>query len=235
MFEQSVYTIGTAATTVVAPTVDSAHFVLKNIEPNQSLGDYSRRGYVYAVTQYFPISNNGYKYFSFTTGSTGAQFDYFRFSSSNSSVTASLVEGATIVTTGSPLAGYNLNRNFSDTHNAVLRAATSVTGGTVVVQEYIGASNQATGGMDSSKIVTLKPNTQYGFIFHDVGGNGTNFHAEIGWVEQFNGYTDIWLGTPNESFVLHGGQEISLYLQPYETINATAGMAGRKLAVIRQD
>ena len=235
MLTQNVYTVGTAATTVVAPTVDSARYVLKNLEPDQTFGDYARKGYVYVVSRYLAIANNSSAYFSFTTGATGAQFNFWNFNSSTSSVQASLIEGGTITTTGSAIAGYNMDRNFSDSHSATLLAATGITGGTTVLSEYIGASNQASGGSLSNKIVTLEPNTQYGFKFTDVGGNGTNLHLQIGWVEYYNGYTDIWLGTPDSSFVLHGGESVSMYLRPYEIINATAGSNGRKLAVMRQD
>lgn len=235
MLGQAVYTVGTAATTVVAPTVDSARYVLKNLEPANTMGEFSRDGYLYMVSRYIPIANNGTAIFSFTTGDTGAQFDYWDFQSSNSSVLGSLIEGATIVTTGSAIPAYNLNRNDSDTYGSVLRAASSLTGGTTILTEYIGASNQAAGGSSSSKIVTLEPNTQYGFKFVDVGGNGTNLHIQIGFVEKYNGYNEIWLGTPDQSFVLHGGEEISMYLRPYETINATATRAGCRLAVMRQD
>ena len=235
MLEQSVYTVGTASTTVVAPTIDSARYVLKNLEPDQTFGDYARKGYVYTVSSYFSIANNSSVYFSFTTGANGAQFNFWNFTSSNSSVLGSLIEGATITKTGSPIPAYNMDANYSDVHQAVLYAATNITGGTTTLTEYIGASNQATGGMNSNKVVTLLPNTEYGFKFTDVGGNGTNLHIQIGWVEYYNGLTDIWLGTPDNSFVLHGGEEITLNMLPYETINATAGSAGRKLAVMRQD
>lgn len=235
MLGQAVYTVGTAATTVVAPTVDSARYVLKNLEPANTMGEFSRDGYLYMVSRYIPIANNGTAIFSFTTGDTGAQFDYWDFQSSNSSILGSLIEGATIVTTGSAIPAYNLNRNDSDTYGSVLRAASSLTGGTTILTEYIGASNQAAGGSSSSKIVTLEPNTEYGFKFVDVGGNGTDLHIQIGFVEKYNGYNEIWLGTPDQSFVLHGGEEISMYLRPYETINATATRAGCRLAVIRQD
>lgn len=235
MLGQAVYTVGTAATTVVAPTVDSARYVLKNLEPANTMGEFSRDGYLYMVSRYIPIANNGTAIFSFTTGDTGAQFDYWDFQSSNSSILGSLIEGATIVTTGSAIPAYNLNRNDSDTYGSVLRAASSLTGGTTVLTEYIGASNQAAGGSSSSKIVTLEPNTEYGFKFVDVGGNGTDLHIQIGFVEKYNGYNEIWLGTPDQSFVLHGGEEISMYLRPYETINATATRAGCRLAVMRQD
>lgn len=235
MITQNVYTIGTASTTVVAPTIDAAHYTLKNIEPDQTQGDYARKGYVWAVSQYFPIANNASVYFSFTTGTTGAQFNFWNFSSSTSSVLGSLIEGATITTTGSAIQGYNLDRKVTASHSATLYAASALTGGTTVLSEYIGASNQAAGGVTTNKAVTLKPSTQYGFKFQDVGGNGTNLHIQIGWAEHYDGYTDIWLGTENDSYVLHGGEEISLDLFPYATINAVAGSEGRKLAVIRQD
>lgn len=235
MLSQSVYTVGTAATTVVAPTLDSGRYILKNLEPANTLGEFSRIGYTYAVSRYFPIANNGTASFSFTTGANGAQFDYWQFDSSNSSVIAELVEGATITTTGSAIPAYNLNRNEADTYQSQLFAASAVTGGTVIYQNYIGASNQAAGGASSNTVITLEPNTQYGFRFRDVGGNGTNVHALIGWVEKYNGLNDIWLGTVDNSYVLSGGEEVSMYLRPYEVINATATREGCKLAVMRQD
>lgn len=235
MLTQNVYSVGTAATTVVAPTTDAGRYILKNLEPGQDLGEMSRDGYSYAVSRYQTIANNGTALFSFTTGDTGAQFDYWNFQSSDSSLLASLVEGATITTTGSAIPGYNLNRNVADSHAAVLYGATAMTGGSAVLTEYVGASNQSAGGGASNKIVTLKPNTQYGFRFVDVGGNGTDTHIQIVWVEKYNGYNDIWLGTQDDSFVLGGGEEVSMYLRPYEVINASAKRDGCQLAVMRQD
>lgn len=235
MLGQAVYTVGTAATTVVAPTVDSARYVLKNIEPEDVMGQLARDGYVYAAKSYFQIANNGTASFSFTTGPSSAQFEFWVFDSSTSSVIGELVEGASIVTTGAAIPGYNLNRNISDAHQSVLQPATSVTGGTVVYSNYIGASQQASGGAQSNAIVTLEPNTQYGFRFRDVGGQGTYVHAIVAWAEKFNGLNEIWLGTPDNSFVLRGNEEISMYLRPYETINARATRDGCRLAVMRQD
>lgn len=235
MLEQNVYTVGTAATTVVAPTTDSARYVLKNLEPSPFMGDLARKGHIYCATRYISIANNGTAIFSFTTGASGAQFENWEFDSSSSSVLASLIEGATITTTGSAIPARNLNRNASDAHDATLYAATALTGGTTVITQYVGASNQSVGGSSQNIPVTLKPNTQYGFKFVDVGGNGTNLHVQIDWAEQYNGYNDIWLGTPTDSYVLHGGEEVSMYLRPYEVINATAGSDGCQLAVMRQD
>jgi len=235
MLTQNVYTIGTAATTVVAPTVDSARYVLKNLEPSPFMGDLASKGYVYSVTRYFSIANNGTASFSFTTGPNGAQFEHWKFSAGDSSILASLIEGATITTTGAEIPAYNLNRSEGDDYDAELYAASVVTGGTTVLTQYTGASNQTGGGADADVPVTLKPNTEYAFRFVDVGGNGPNVHIQIDWAENYNGYNDIWLAAPDDSFLLHGGEEISMYLHPYETINATAGSTGRKLAVMRQD
>jgi len=232
---QNVYTVGTAATTVVAPTVDSARYVLKNLEPSPFMGDLARKGYIYSVSRYFPIANNGNVYFSFTTGPNGAQFEHWKFSAGDSSVLAYLIEGATVTTTGSAIPAYNLNRNEADDYSAELFAASAVTGGATVLTQYVGASNQSSGGADTNIPVTLEPNTEYAFRFQDVGSNGPNVHIQIDWAENYNGYNDIWLDTPGDSFLLHGGEEIFMYLRPYETINATAGSTGRKLAVMRQD
>jgi hypothetical protein len=84
-------------------------------------------------------------------------------------------------------------------------------------------------------VITLEPDTQYGFRFDNVGNSNTDVHILIGWVEKFNGLNDIWLGTVDDSYVLSGGEEVSMYLRPQEVINATATREGCKLAVMRQD
>lgn len=236
MLQQSVYTLSaTSATQVVAPTVDAGHYLLKSLQPGPSQAEYSRSGYVYAVSRSLTLANNASAYFSFTTGATGAQFEFWTFTAQNSSVLASLIEGGTITTTGSPIPGYNLDRNDSDAHASTLLGATAITGGTTILSEYVPASNQAGGGSASSKAITLEPNTQYGFKFTDVGGNGTPLHIQIGWVEVYNGYQTIWLGTKGASYALRGGEEIKFKLFPGESINAIAGHDGAQLTVIRQD
>jgi len=234
LLTQSVYSIGTAVSTVVAPTVDAGRYILKNLEPAEEIGELARAGYLYSVSRDFTLPNNGTATFSFTTGDTGAQFESWEFNSSSSSVLASLIEGATI-TTGSAVPAYNLNRNASDVYSSVLESATALTGGTVIYSDYVGASNQATGGASNSMPITLEPNTQYGFKFVDVGGNGTDVHINIGWAEKYNGYNRVWLGVVDGSFVLSGGEEVSRILQPYETINAVALRDNVRLAVMRQD
>lgn len=235
MLTQKVYTLGTTPTTVVLPTVDAGRWVLKNLQPAPIAGQLARDGHIYQVSRYFSIANNSSAYFSFTTGSSGAQIEFWKFAASTSSILAQLIQGGTITTTGSPIPAYNLNRDYPDTHAAVLLGATGITGGTVILSEYIPGTNQAAGGAATSMPLTLEPNTQYGFRFQDVGGNGTNCHIQIGWAEQYNGYNQIWLGTPDDSFVLRGGEQLDLSLFPYETINATAGSENVKLAVVRQD
>jgi len=87
----------------------------------------------------------------------------------------------------------------------------------------------------SSKTVTLKANTEYGFRFTDVGGNGAKLHVQIGWVEIYNGYHDVWLGAKGNSFLLRGGEEIKFKLFPGETIDAIAEIDGSQVTVVRQD
>lgn len=232
----SLVTVGTATATIALPTVDAQSLWIENLEPSNEMSDFSRDGYVYAVSRYFPVTNGGTAMFSFTTGDTGAQFEFWEFSTATSSVLADLVEGATITTNGTSIPAYNLNRNKADTYDAVLEGATAITGGTVILSEYIGASNQASGGVTSNKIITLEPNTQYGFRFVDVGGTGTNLHIQIAWVEKFNGWNDVWLnGASGESVRLRGGEKVQFELQQAEGIVGVATRAGVKVAVMRQD
>lgn len=231
-----VFTIGTAETQVVFPSVDTQRILFENQEPAGNLGDYSRDGFVYAVSRQLTIANNGTALFSFTTGNSGAQFDFWTFEADGSSIRAELVEGAAITTNGTTVPGYNLNRNYSDIHDAVLEGATAITGGTVVLSEYVGASNQAAGGATSSKIITLEPNTEYGFRFIDVGGIGGKLHLQIGWVEKYNGYNDIWLGgVVGEGVRLRGGEKVELTFYQGEALTAISTSADNQLAVLRRD
>lgn len=235
MLTQNVYTLSAGtATTVVAPTLDAARYVLKNLQPKPTGEDYARQGYVYQYGNTFTVTQGATVGFSFLTGDTGAQIEFYQITTTTSDIRAELVEGATIVTNGSPISAFNLNRNYSDAHASVLKAAT-VTGGTVTSMEYMTGSNQAGSSFKSDKVLTLEPNTEYGFRFVNTGSQTTTVFFEIGWSEIYNGYHDIWLGTPTSSFVLHGSQEVSMTLQPYEVINATSGHTGAKLAVMRQD
>jgi hypothetical protein len=236
MLQQATYTLSAAtATQVVAPTIDAGHYVLKNIQPPASGEDYARQGYVYQYGNTFTITQGSTASFSFLTGATGAQIEFYQITTTDTDVKAELIEGATIVTTGSPIPAYNINRNFADSHASVLKAATSVTGGTTFTMEYLTGTNQAGSAQKFDKVITLEPNSEYAFKFTNAGSQTTTVFFEVGWSELFNGYHDIWLGTPNESYVLRGGEEIKFKLFPGEAIDATGGHTGAKLTVVRQD
>lgn len=231
---QAVYSIGTATTTVVAPTHDYAEYVLKNLQPNTP-EELARDGQIYLIGQQFSISSGGTVAFSMVTGNTGSQFDFYQIVTETSSVIASLIEGATIVTNGNPIPAYNLNRNKSDTHKAVLRQATSVTGGTVISSEFVTASVHGGGDMASNKIHTLKPSTQYAMRFVNQGNQATNVFFQLGFSEQYNGYNEIWLGVADQSFVIRPNESLHMTLNPNATINATALTDFCQLAVLRQE
>jgi hypothetical protein len=228
---QAVYNVGLTPTTVVAPTNDYVKYSLKNLQPAVVL-EYARDGYIYLLGREFTISNGATVSFSITTGAYGAQFDFYSIISDRSNVFAELIEGATIVTTGSPIPAYNLNRNFSDAHTSVFRAATSVTGGTTVSSEFVSATNQSAGSLASDKIHTLKANTQYAMKFTNLSAT-TLVYFQLGFSEHYNGLNEIWLGTLNNSYVLKAGDELIMELPPLTTINAVSKIDSNKLAVMR--
>lgn len=231
-----VVTIGTSEVQVVYPSVDTQRILFENQAPSSSLGDYSRDGYSYSVSRQLTIANGGTALFSFTTGSDGAQFDFWDFEADDSSIRAELVEGATITKTGTAIPGYNLNRNYSDAHDAVLEGATAMVGGTVILSEYIGASKQSAGGAISNKVITLEPNTEYGFRFIDVGGKGPNLHIQIIWIEKYNGLNDVWLGgTVGSGIRLRGGEKVELTFYQGESLTAISSAPNNKLALLKRD
>lgn len=233
MLTQAVYSVGTATQTVVSPVNDYAKYVLKNLQP-ASIPEYARDGYIYLVNAQFAITAATPVMFSMVTGATGAQFDFYSMATDTSPVFVELIEGATIVTTGNAIPGHNLNRNYSDSHLAVLKAASLITGGTTISTEFLPASNQSAGQMSSTKIHTLKPNTEYGFKFTNQAAQTTAVHFQLGFSEHYNGLNNIWLGTANESMVLRAGEELVMELLPLTTINASSLIDGNKLAVMRQ-
>lgn len=235
MLTQAVYTLSAdTPTQVVAPTIDAGHYLLKNIQPPASGEAYARDGYVYQYGNTFSITQGATTAFSFLTGATGAQIEFYQITTTTADVRAELVEGATIVTNGSAIPAYNINRNFPDNHASVLKGAT-VTGGTVITMEYMTGTNQAGSSFKSDKVITLEPNTEYGFRFFNTGSQTTTVFFEVGWSEIYNGYHNIWLGTKDDSFLLRGGEEIKFKLFPGEAINAIGEHTGAQLTVVRQD
>lgn len=234
MLTQAVYSIGTAATTVVAPVNDYAKYALKNIQPS-SVDDMAREGYIYALFARRDLTSGQVENLSFMTGPTGAQLDYAQLISETSSVYSSIIENPTVTVVGSAIPVHNLNRNYPDTPQAVIKAATVVTGGTVVQAEFVTASNQGGGATYNAKIVTLKPNTQYVLQATNVGAQTTSWYSQIGFSEHYNGYSNIWLEAVNNSFVLKPGDELIMELPPLATINATSIMNSNKLSVMRID
>lgn len=231
---QAVYSVGTAAITVVAPTNDYAKYALKNLQP-KGVDEMARDGYIYALFARRDIASGQTENLSFLTGPTGAQFDFYQLVSESSSIYSSIIESPTVTTVGDPIPAYNINRNYSDTHQAVIKAASVVTGGTTVQAEFVTASNQGGGAISSQKIVTLKPNTQYVLQATNVGNQTTSWYSQIGFSEHFNGYNDIWLETVNDSYALEPGDELIMELPPAATINASSLINSNKLAVMRID
>lgn len=235
--DQNVFTLsGTAPVQIADRTVDAQNVWVQNLQPPGELADYARAGYLWLISQLFTVANNNSAVFSCTTGDTGLQIESYQITTSVAPVYAQLIEGATeVVTTGTAVPAYNMNRNYADDYNAVLEGVTSYTGGTVVAAEFLSASNQASGGMDSSKIFTLEPNTEYIFDFENVGNQETRVFFQMAFAEQYNGHHHVWLGTPDSSVKLRGGESVQLDVFPYESILGASTGTATKVATFRQD
>ena len=231
---QTVVTVNGTATMVVAPSVDTQHVMLQNLQPGETADQLSRHGMVYEISELFTLANNGTASFQITTGSNGAQFQYYQIDANSSSVYARLIEGATFGT-ATAVPAFNVNRNFPDDYTSVLTGATAVTGGTVISTEYVPAANQGGNALMNSNVYTLEPDTSYVMQFVDNGGNGTKVHFRLGFSERYNGYNDIWLGGANNSIRLRGGESISFDLYAGESINASTLGDECKLSIMRQD
>lgn len=231
---QSVVTVNGTATMVVAPSIDTQHVILQNLQPGETADQLSRHGMVYEITQLFTLTNAGTASFQITTGNNGAQFQYYQIDADTSSVQAKLIENATFGT-AIAVSAFNVNRNFPDNYTSVLTGATAVSGGTVIASEFIPAANQGGGALQIVNVYTLEPNTSYVMQFIDAGGNGTKVNFRLGFSERYNGYNDIWLGGVNNSIRLRGGESVSFDLYAGESINASTLGDDCKLSIMRQD
>ena len=228
--------VGTASVPVVAMSADAQHVVIQNLETPSDTGAYARDGGMYLLHNEFTVNSPGTAMFSVATGSTGLQIEFYEIISTVSNVRAELVEGATITTTGAAIPAYNLNRNESDAHDTVFTSASTVTGGSVVSAEYITADKHAAGGgQRSGKIQTLEPSTSYAFKFINKGNQNTTVFFQMGFVEKYNGYNDVWLGgSDGSSFRLRGGQDVYLPMGQGQTLSAEA-QGSAVVGVLKQD
>ena len=232
---QQVFTLGTITETIVQPSVDAAKVTIKNLNPQDDAGSYSREGYVFLLSRTFSVPSPGTVSFSMQTPPGGVQFEFYSIATTDAQVTATLIEGGSVVSAGTPIPAYNINRQVGGTHATILDTATSVSGGTVIATELIPGQNKAAGGVDSSKVFTLLGSSTYAMRFVNNGNQSTTVAFDLGFSEQFNGAHDVWLGGEDSSMRLEGGDEVQLFLEAGESIVATGGGTPVKVAVIRQD
>ena len=234
MLTTDVVEVGTTETRVLNPVMRAQQVVLQNLEPSNDVASYSREGFVYLIDQVVTIASPGTAYFSFTTPADGAQIDFYELTSNSQDILGQLVEGGTVTSTGTAVPAYNLNRQVVTAYDSTITTASAISGGTVVVQEYITAGKKSGGNVGSGKVITLKGSQTYGLRFANQGNQTTKLQAQIGFTEQFNGLNDIWInGAADETIRLRGGESISLSLYQAEEITAVALQAGKKLAIVR--
>lgn len=228
------FTVDGTTIELCAPSVDPQRVSITNLQSKPNAESLARDGYVFVAADRFSIANNGSAHFQITTGAHGAQFQFYEIVATSSAISAELIEGATFGS-ATVVPSYNLNRNSARTATSVLSAATAVSGGTVISEEYIPASNQAGGAFSFTKIHTLEPSTSYIMRFIDVGGNGAVAFMQVGFAEQFNGAHDVHLNnTAGSAFILDAGETWHGLLYQGESITASTDGQECDVAVLRQ-
>ena len=228
--------VGTASVPVVSMSADAQHVVIQNQQPVSTPDGYARAGYLYIAGGTVTIASGGTALFNLATGAAGLQIEGYELVSTNGDVYAELVEGATVTTTGAAVPSYNLNRTEADDADAVLTAASTVTGGSAISSELITASKQGGGGgMIISKIHTLEPSSDYAFRFTNLSNQETRFFFQVIFSEKFNGQNDVWLGgAEGSSFRLRGGESVYLPMGQGQTLSAEA-LDSATVGVLKQD
>ena len=233
----NIYEIGDTPLEIVAPSSDSQKVWIQNLEPLSETDEYGRAGFLHQVSQKFAVASPGTVNFNIATGSAGLQIEFYEIISDTENVTATLIEGATVTTAGNAIPAYNMNRNFSDSTQATLSSASTVTGGSVIAQEYVTADKHAAaGGAGSQKIYTLRPSEDYVMQFVNNGNQSTNVALLLGFSEKYNGLNQVWLGSSAGSAVtLRGHEMIQLDVRGGEQITAVSSDGVNTVVVMRQD
>lgn len=228
--------IGTASAIAVGQSPDAQQVVLENLAPLNDANEYAKAGYSYLLQREFTVASPGTAIFEVSTGTTGMQIEGYDIISTTDNIKASLLEGATVGTSGAAIPAYNLNRNESDAHNATFTAGTSISGGTVIAAEYITADKHAaSGGMASGKIFTLVPSTDYAMTFVNKGNQTTTVFFQMRFSEKYNGWNDVYLGGEvGDTIRLRGGEKLTLKMLQGQTLSAVSN-TDNELGVLRQD
>lgn len=231
-----VFEVGDTPTTLVPPENDSQKVWIQNLEPLSDTDEYARAGFLWTISQKFSVSSPGTVSFNIATGSAGLQIEYYEILSDTSNVTAQLIEGATVTTSGAAIPTFNLNRNIAGSASATLSSASTVTGGTAIATEYLTADKHAAGGgMGSQKIYTLRPDEDYVMQFVNDGNQTTNVFLSLGFSEKYNGLNQVWLGTSAGSAVtLRGHEMVQLDLSGGEELTAVSDGGTNTVVVMRQ-
>jgi hypothetical protein len=229
-------TVGTASTPIVGMSADAQIAVIQNQQPSSDLNQLARDGFLYNFGQRFTVPSSGTVSFGIATGPDGLQIEAYELVSKTEALEARLIEGATVTTSGAAIPAYNLNRNESDAHVSVLKSATAVTGGSAVSKEYLTADkHSASGGKGATKILTLRPSTDYAFSFVNLGNQTTEVFFQATFAEKYNGLHDVWLGGSIDNGVrLRGGQIMQLPMIQGQTLHAVAEK-DNQVGVLRQD
>jgi len=233
----SVYEVTDTPVQIVAADFDSQKVWIQNVEPLSETDEYARAGFLYGIGRKFAVASAGTVNFAITTGSAGLQIESYEILSDAENVTATLIEGATVTTSGAAIPTYNLNRNTGDNATSTLSSASTVTGGSVIATEYLTADKHAAGGgMGSSKIYTLLPNDDYVFRFVNNGNQTTNVFLNLTFSEKYNGLNQVWLGSSAGSAVtLRGHEMIQLDLRGGESLTAVSDGGPNTVVVLRQE
>jgi hypothetical protein len=217
-------------------SADSQDVHVFNLEPRSDPHAYARAGYLFIASGTVSIAGSGTALFNLATGADGLQIEGYELASTEQDVYAELVEGATVTTTGAAVPSYNLNRNSDDDAEAVLTAASTVTGGSAISAELITASKIGGGGMGRfTKIHTLEASSDYAFRFTNLSEQVTLFFFQIIFSEKFNGQNDVWVGgEPGNGYRLPGGHHIHLPMVMGQTLSASA-VNDSRVSILRQD
>ena len=152
-------------------------------ELSTETSDLAKRGLVFLLAQFFDVGSTASVSFSLETNGKEVQLEFYDLTSIDLPVRAVLIEGPTFTKFGTAIPARNLNRNFTDSHSAILSAASGVSGGTVIASELMGAGTKVGGAFSTQRTHVLRNDSDYIMTFYNPDNQPTRCHINLGWSE----------------------------------------------------
>lgn len=147
--------------------------------------DLSRAENTFHTANHLSISSRATVYFQFNTGNKDCLVIEYGLTAATQSLRFKALESPTVTNGTTAITPVHVNRNYSAAATMTLFSdPTSISGGTVLVDDVIpSGGNKTGGGLVSAVYWTMKKNTKYVASLENLGNSTTVASFQMAWNE----------------------------------------------------